>query len=461
MPRYTTAPCPILVVDDDPGLLFSIQTTLASGGLPNPHVLSDSRTVMDSIRENRYSLVVLDLMMPHIGGMMLLTQIKQEFPDVECIVITALDEVETAIQAIKIGAYDYLVKPFNSEKLILSVEHALERFNLRKGLSLMERPHSFEALQCPEAFSHMIAESVGMALVFHKVEIVSPTDYSVVLTGESGTGKEMISRIIHSLSPRSNNPFLAVNMAAINQNLFEDEFFGHVKGAYTHAINDRPGFFDTARGGTLFLDEITELEFPLQGKLLRVLQEREFYRVGSTEARPVDVRVIAATNRDIGTEIKEGRFRADLYYRLNMYAIAIPPLRERTADILPLSRHFLKRYSEKVGKKIHALHPDLEKSLLSYDFPGNVRELENMIGAAVLMETADHLSLVNTPGLKETGDSGRRFWSDLPTLAELEHRYLSYLLKETDGNRKEIARILGINLATVYRKLKCLHPADR
>lgn len=458
MPKTDPTSTPILIIDDDPGLLFSIKTILVSGGLPAPHTLSDSRRVMDAMREYRFHLVVIDLMMPHISGMTLLARIKEEFPDTECIVITALDEVETAIQAIKIGAYDYLVKPLNPDKLILSVEHALERFNLRKGLFLMERPQSFEALRHPEAFSHLVAESEAMALVFHKVEIVAPTEYSVILSGESGTGKEMISRIIHDLSPRANGPFLAVNMAAVNQNLFEDEFFGHVKGAYTHAVADRSGFFGTARGGTLFLDEITELDLQLQGKLLRVLQEKEFYRVGSTEARAVDVRIIAATNRDIVKEIREGRFRADLFYRLNMYAISIPPLRERPKDILPLARYFLKMCGQKVGKKIHSLEPDLEKTLASCDFPGNVRELENMIGAAVLTETSDTLTLASTPGIEPAEDPGKRLWADMPTLAELENRYMSHLVRETGGNRREMARILGINLATVYRKMKGLGP---
>lgn len=376
---------PILVVDDDVGLLLSIKATLVSSGMPEPALVSDSGRVMELLRNHHFHLVLLDLLMPHLSGMDILLHLKEEFPDIECVIVTAVDEVSSAVQAMKFGAYDYLVKPLNSEKLIIVVNRALERYSLRHGLALFERRQSFSDIDNPLAFKDMVAQDEAMALVFHQTEAVATTDYSVVITGESGTGKEMLARIIHRLSNRSNRPFLAVNVAAFSKTLFEDEFFGHTKGAYTGALSDKEGFFEAAQGGTLFLDEITELEPSFQGKLLRVIQEGELYRLGSTVVRNVDVRIIVATNRDIQEEIRKNAFRTDLFYRLNMCHINVPPLRDRTDDILPLAHHFLKIHATKNKKEIDSLAPDLADRLLEYPFPGNVRELENIIASAVLL----------------------------------------------------------------------------
>ncbi|MFZ3046431.1 MAG: sigma 54-interacting transcriptional regulator, partial [Desulfatirhabdiaceae bacterium] len=254
----------ILVVDDDSGLLLSIRATLISAGISEPAVVSDSRRVIGIIKNKRFQLVLLDLVMPHINGMMLLEQIRKEYPEIVCIIVTATDEVSSAIQAIRLGAYDYLVKPVNPDDLVIIVRRALERYDLRRKVTSFERRRSFSDIANPEAFSDMIAADEAMAFVFQQVEAVAPTDYSVVITGESGTGKEMLSRITHRLSRRAQKPFIAVNMAAFNQTLFEDAFFGHVKGAFTQAVQDQTGFFEAAEGGTLFLDEITELEPSLQ-----------------------------------------------------------------------------------------------------------------------------------------------------------------------------------------------------
>jgi len=243
---------PILVVDDDDGLLLSIKTTLVSAGIPEPAVISDGRRVMELLTKQKFALVLLDIVMPHLGGMELLQRIKEEFPDIECVMVTALDEVKTAVQAMKFGAFDYLVKPLNSEKLIIIVDRALERYNFRHERALFEKRQSFSDLKTPSAFKDFVAEDEAMAVVFHQVEAVGPTDYSVIISGESGTGKELLSRIIHSLSNRSDGPFLAVNMAAFNESLFDDEFFGHARGAYTGALNERKGFFEAAQGGDPF-----------------------------------------------------------------------------------------------------------------------------------------------------------------------------------------------------------------
>ena len=445
---------PVLAVDDDQGLLLSIKAALASAGMPEPALISDSRQVMDAIQNNKFHLVLLDLIMPDPGGMKLLQQIKEAFPSIECIIITAVDDVSSAVEAMTLGAYDYLVKPINSERLVIAVTRGLERYNLKNKLALFERRQRFTDLQNPAAFKDIIAEDPSMAMVFHQVEVVAPTDYNLVVTGESGTGKEMIARVIHNLSARSEGPFVAVNMAAFSKTLFEDDFFGHARGAYTGAVTDKKGFFEAAKGGTLFLDEIAELDPSLQGKMLRVIQEREFYRLGSTQVRDIDVRIISATNRDIKEEIEKKRFREDLFYRLNMFHIAIPPLREREKDIIPLALHFLKIHAQSNNKNIRSVDPELAQCLLGHTFPGNVRELESIIAKAVLMEHSPSLTasavrdqmIISTPLQRRQGN--------LTTLAGVEKAHILRILEATDNNRTQAARILGIGLRTLQRKLQ-------
>ncbi|MBE9544647.1 MAG: sigma-54-dependent Fis family transcriptional regulator [Proteobacteria bacterium] len=452
---------PVLVVDDDEGLLLSIKATLVSSGLPEPALISDSRNVLGHVRKHPFRLILLDLMMPHLNGLEVLEKIKAEFPNTKCVIVSASDEVATAVQAMTLGASDYLVKPLNSEKLIALVHRTLEKCNLQDELARFGRKKVFSELRNPQAFSGLVAEDESMALVFHQVEAVAGTDYSVVINGESGTGKEMLARVIHRLSNRSKAPFYAVNMASVSKTIFEDEFFGHAKGAYTDASSERRGFFEAAHGGTLFLDEITELDPSLQAKLLRVIEEREFYRLGSTEIRSVDVRIIAATNRDINEEIIEGRFRADLFYRINMYNITIPPLRERRDDILPLASHFLKVHAKTNKKKIQGLNPELAERLLQASFPGNVRELENMIAAAVLLEGSQTLSLASARNLMPYKGPERRKNVELLTLDELEKRHINRVLEVTGGNRPKAAKILGVNVTTVYRKIEKYNIADK
>jgi len=445
---------PILVVDDDVGLLLSIKAALVSSGMPEPALVSDSRKVVEIVRKNRFHLVMLDLIMPHKGGMELLKEIKEEFPSLECIIVTAIDDVSSAVQAMKYGAYDYLVKPINSEKLLITITRALERFDLKNKLALYERNQRFSDLKNPEKFEHMIAESPDMAMVFHQVEVAAPTDYNLVITGESGTGKEMLARIIHNLSTRSRESFVAVNMASFSKSLFEDHFFGHTKGAYTGALSDKKGFFEAAQGGTLFLDEVTELDPSLQGKLLRVIQERELYRLGSTVARNIDVRIISATNKDIQEEIGKGCFREDLFYRLNMFHITIPPLRDRKEDIIPLARHFLRIHSARNNKKITSLDPAFAQCLLDYSFQGNVRELENVIAKAVLLETEEALTVSSLQDSIVESCLPQTVKQDFLTLDALEKRHIYRALDQTGGNRTKAAKILGIGLRTLQRKLK-------
>jgi len=447
-------PSPVLVVDDDEGLLLSIKATLVSSGLPEPALVSDSRRVIDLVREYDFQLILLDLMMPHLTGMEVLRRIKKESLDVECVIVSAIDDVASAVQAMSLGASDYLVKPLNSDKLVALVNRTLEKYTVRQDLEQFGSKKVFSNLKNPDAFSDIVAEDEAMALIFHQVEAVAGTDYSVVISGESGTGKEMLARVIHKLSNRSNAPFYAVNMASFSKTIFEDEFFGHAKGAYTDAASDKIGFFEAAHGGTLFLDEITELDPSLQGKLLRVIEERELYRLGSTEIRNVDVRIIAATNRDINEEILKGAFRSDLYYRINMYNIKVPPLRDRQKDILPIARHFLKVHTRANDKMIGSLSPDLEQRLMQYSYPGNVRELENIIAAAVLQEKSKALTLASTLNLLPYEGPERRKHVELLTLEELEKRHILKVLDITGGNRPKAAKILGVNISTVYRKIE-------
>lgn len=446
---------PILIVDDDEGLLFSMRAALLSAGLPDPELVSDSRKVLELVRRNRYHLALLDLIMPHLDGMDVLKQIKQESPATECIILTAVDDVATAVKAMRFGAYDYLVKPLQVKRTIIAVRHALERYQFRQGMALFERPQSFADLKHSEIFNDMVAEDESMALVFHQAETCAQSDYNVMITGETGVGKGMLARILHKLSARSSGPFVAVNMPSFSQSLFEDDFFGHMRGAYTGAISDKKGFFETARGGTLFLDEITELALNVQGKLLQVIEDKEFYRLGSTDVVNVDLRVLSASNRDLEKLVKSGDFRGDLYFRLNEYHIHIPPLRRRPKDILPLAYHFLRNHSRLNRKEIRDISPSLTEVLMQYDYPGNVRELEHIIASALLAEKSKVLGLasVQSSGIEQSVALSR-IPEGFPKLVDVQRRHIEKALEITNGNRTHAAKLLGIGLRTLQRKLK-------
>ena len=449
------APTPILIVDDDPGLLLSTRAVLESAGLPEPALVSGGNRVMELLSEHPFHLVLLDLILPDTRGIELLRRMKIEYPDVECLVITAMDDAPTAVEAMKYGAFDYLVKPLKREKLIIAVQNALQRHDLLHKVSMLEKGPLFSELGRPEAFSAMISEDPSMARVFHEAETYAANDYNLVITGETGVGKDMLAHIIHRLSPRSSGPFTPVSMPALSQTLFENDLFGHSKGAFTGAVAEKKGFFEEANGGTLFLDEITELDPGLQGAILRVIQERELYRLGSTRAKKVDVRIIAASNRDLQEEVRRGRFRSDLYYRLNVCHIHIPPLRERRRDILPLARHFLSKHAAKNGKVIQGLDAEAAGRLRSHAFPGNVRELENLVASAVLVESGDRLTAGSLGPAASGGAASVCAWdSDLLPLSEVEKRHIQAVLQATGGNRTRTARILGIGLRTLQRRLK-------
>ena len=446
---------PILIVDDDEGLLFSMRTALLSAGLPDPLMISDSRQVLDVVSRQHFQLALLDLIMPHLDGMEVLKQIKKVSPETQCVILTAVDDVATAVKAIQLGAYDYLVKPLQVKRTTLAVRHALERYQLKRGMALFEKPQSFADLKNPDAFSNIVAEDESMALVFHQAEACAQTDYNVMITGETGVGKGLLARAMHSISLRSEGPFVPVNMPAFSQTLFEDGFFGHLRGAYTGAVSDKRGFFEAARGGTLFLDEISELDPSIQGKLLQVIEEKEFYRLGSTDLTKVDLRLLSASNRNLDQSVKSGAFRGDLYYRLNEFHIHIPPLRRRLKDILPLARYFLHTHAKKNQKPIESIDPSLCEALQQYHYPGNVRELENIIASAVLAESGKTLSIGSAQNLKlnppiHFPNQDKAFQS----LAQVERQHIQRALQVTKGNRTKAAKMLGIGLRTLQRKLK-------
>lgn len=454
MESIPVKPSPILIVDDDTALLTSIKAMLVSAGMPEPALVSDGSRVMALLRKQQFQLVLVDLIMPQVKGMDLLEEIKREFPFIECVVITAVDDVSSAVQAMKFGAYDYLVKPLRRERLIVTINNALEKHGVLRSVTLRERSPGFSNIANPEAFKEMIATDESMASVFCQTETFAASDYNLLITGETGTGKELLARIVHRLSHRSEGPFIAINMGALSKTLLEDELFGHTKGAFTNATTDRKGFFEAAQGGTIFFDEVTEIDPELQGKLLRVIQERELYRLGSTDIRNLDIRVIAATNRDINREVEKGNFRKDLYYRLNVCHIAIPPLRKRGKDILPLARHFMNAHSLKNQKQIHSLSKELVKCLMHYSYPGNVRELENIIATCVLNEKSGMLSPSSSNGLLNGTEASLNNIDDLMLLSDIERRHIFKTLELTNGNRSRAASRLGISLRTLQRKLK-------
>jgi DNA-binding NtrC family response regulator len=445
---------PVLAVDDDPGLLLSVKASLLSAGMPEPATASDSRQVMDLIRKYSFQLVLLDMIMPHLDGIQLLEKIKKEFPHIECIIITAVDDVSTAVRAMNFGAYDYLIKPLQGEKLLIGVKNALEKFELRQNLNLFQRSQTFDTLKYPDVFKEIVAEDDAMALVFHQAETYGFNDYNLMITGETGVGKEVLAKAVHRLSARSSGPFVAISMPSLSQTIFEDEIFGHEKGAYTGANSSKKGFFEAADSGTLFLDEVAEMALEMQTKLLRVVQEKELYRLGSTTARSVDVRIIVATNRAIHEEVKKGNFRMDLLYRLNVCHIHIPPLRQRKKDILPLALYFLKKHAQKTGKKIHAISPEASQVLLQYSFPGNVREMDNIMASALLVETGDTLSVSSIRSLVRSSPLTEGSDEALLTMAAIEKNHINRVLEYTGNNRTQAAAILGISLRTLQRKIK-------
>jgi two-component system response regulator FlrC len=439
----------VLVVDDEPGIRSFIRQVLEGEGLEVSEAPDGDRAA-ELIDRQSFHLLITDLRMPGMDGMQLLERARASMPEMETIVLTAHGTVESAVQAMKLGAFDYLTKPLSGPaELRLIVERALERRRLRH-----------RAAQAGEAEGGppLIAVDPAMRAVVEQVDKVAPTGASVLLLGESGTGKEIVARAIHARSPRASGPFVAVNCAAVSPQLIESEVFGHEKGAFTGATARRAGRFELADGGTLFLDEVAELPAELQAKLLRVLQERRFERLGGTREITVDVRLVAATNRDLEREMGDGRFREDLYHRLAVFPIRLPPLRERSEDVVPLARHILERLAGELGRPGLQLTSEAEAALLAHGWPGNVRELGNALERAAILAPGGSIEAtqLGLDVLSEGGRGAQRDEQDLPggTLKAVEREAIRRALEATGHHRKRAAERLGIGLRTLYDKLK-------
>ncbi len=372
-------PAKILVVDDEEIILLSCERVLTEEGYEIQTRLS-GKEALELLAEELFDLAIVDLKMPGMDGIELLRAIKRDYPHISVIMITGYSTIESAVEAMKAGAVDYLPKPFTPDQVTMVVKKALDARNL-----ILENLYLRNELQTKYRFENIIGSSKKMQEIYRLIAKVAPTHSTVLITGESGTGKELIARAVHFNSLRKDRPFVPVDCAVLSENLLESELFGHVKGSFTGAIVTKPGLFEVADGGTLFLDEIGNISLTTQSKLLRVIQEREFTPVGGTRLKKVDVRILAATNKDLPEKIKEGTFREDLFYRLNIVPIHLPPLRERPEDIPLLAQHFLEKYCRELGKKFKALSPAAVELLVRHSWPGNVRELENTMERVAVM----------------------------------------------------------------------------
>jgi two-component system response regulator HydG len=442
----------ILVVDDEPAHRQMIEAVLDAEGYEI--VQAEHGGAAISAVENRfYDLVIMDVRMPDVDGIEAMQKIKQISPDIPVIIMTAYASVGTAVDALKSGAYDYLIKPLDIDELKLLVDKALRYHQLeQENLFLKERLNNrFD-------FSKIIGRSPAMQKLFETIALVAPSEATVLIAGESGTGKELIANAIHQNSPRKDSVLIKVNCAALPETLLESELFGHEKGAFTGAITRKQGRFQLAHKSSIFLDEIAEMAPATQAKILRVLQEREFEPVGSTQTMKVDTRVIAATNRNLEEEIQAGRFREDLYYRLNVVTVDVPSLRQRRDDIPLLADFFLKRYAQKNRRVIKGFTPRATDLLMRYDWPGNVRELENIIERAVIMARGEMITPLEfsaeLQALAENAEDAEIDLSPGRSLKEVEKVMILRTLKETGGNRTHAARVLGISRRTLQLKLK-------
>ncbi len=383
----------VLVVDDEDVVIRSCRRVLSDSGF-EVEAATDGSAALEKIGQHEFDVVLLDIMMPGIDGVEVLRRIKEDHPQVEVVMITGRAQIDTAVRSMKLGAFDYLPKPFDPDELRLTVERAFERRRLlQENLNLRDR------VDARYRSENAIGSSAAMQEVFRLVAQCAPTGSTALLTGESGTGKELIARAIHHNSLRSDAPFVAVDCTSLSENLLESELFGHVRGAFTGAVVNKRGLFEEARGGTLFLDEIGNIPLSIQAKLLRVIQEREFRAVGDTKTRTADVRLIAATHKDLRAMVREGSFREDLFYRLNVFPIHIPPLRERREDIPGLANHFLARCNRELGKRIEGFSADALQVLCDYDWPGNVRELENAVHRAAILADDVNIRRAHFAGL--------------------------------------------------------------
>lgn len=449
----------ILVVDDEPEFCELAALWLDSEGF-DPVVCTRPEEALQQVAVDGFDVVLTDLHLESASGLEVCARVHALHPNVPVIMITAFGSLESAVGAIRAGAYDFVTKPCTKQQFMVSVRRAAERRALHEEVRQLRT-----RLQRAEGLDEMLGDSPSMRKVYDLVARVANTETSVLLSGESGTGKELVARALHRHSRRRDAPFVAINCAALPASLLESELFGHTRGAFTDAHQDRRGLFHRASGGTLFLDEIAEMAPEMQAKLLRALQDRTVRPVGGEKEEPFDVRLIVATNRDLESEVESGRFREDLFYRVNVVRIELPPLRSRGNDVLLLAQAFIGRANARTGRSVQGLSPAAAHRLREYDWPGNVRELENCIESAVALSSSDELGLDDLP------ERLRRFQPDdftvqtqdpaeLPSLAEMERRYIFRVLKAVGGNKVAAAKVLGFDRRTLYRKLETYGAKD-
>ncbi len=448
----------ILVADDEQSMREFLEIMLKKEGY-KVSLASNGEEVVKLVDNDLFDLVLLDIRMPKLDGISALKKIKAIAPETVVIMITAYASADTAIKAMKEGAYDYITKPFKVEEIKLIIKNALEKKNLQKENILLK-----QVVRDRYHFGNIIGQSPKMMALYDLLEKVSPTKTNILIAGESGTGKELVAKAIHYNSVRKEKPFVTLNCGAIPESLIESELFGHMKGAFTDAIATKKGLFEVADEGTIFLDEISELPLLMQVKLLRVLQDKEFKRVGGTEDIRVDVRIISATNKDLEEAVKEKHFREDLFYRLNVIQIKLPPLRDRKEDIPILAGHFLKKYSEELNKNILKTSPEALQILLNYEYPGNVRELQNIIERAVALESGQELTVHNLSSYLSEQPLLRKGPIDIEIpnegidlekmVEDLERTLLLKALDKTKGIKKKAAELLRINFRSMRYRLE-------
>lgn len=441
----------VLIVEDEEIVRDVLLKVLEKEGY-EVDAVEAGEEALKALENQLYDLVLLDLNLPGMHGLNVLSAAPSTQTDAQFIVMTAFGTVDTAVEAMRLGAYDYINKPFRTEELLLTMRRAREEAALRREVAQLRRR---AGEQGPGA--RMVGRSAPMQRLFDLMERVAPTRATVLITGETGTGKELVARGIHDLSDRARRPFVAINCSALPETLLESELFGHMKGAFTGAIQNKRGLFEEAAGGTLFLDEISTISPAIQVKLLRVLQERKIKRVGGRDLVPVDFRLIAATNRDLGELVQRGEFREDLYYRLNVFPISVPALRDRREDIPVLANYFRLRFAEENGVEPPEIPPETMARMMAYDWPGNVRELENFIERAVIMHAGAKSIPFDAPqslGRRQERELLAKARTERWDLERLEREYILECLEETHWHQGEAAAILGINRRTLYRKLK-------
>ena len=447
----------ILAIDDDQAILNYLKIFLLQTGKFEVCTMHDSTKVFGVLKNGNFDFLILDMDMPDVTGLDILEYIKKKHIDIITIVITGVEDIDLAINAMKLGTYDYLLKPIDEKKLLDILEVSVDKLLFKESKEKILKDLSPVILKINDAFKDIITKNEKMFEIFRFVEKYAVTDNSVLIWGESGTGKELIARAIHKISNRRDKNFVAVNTGDFANELFTSEFFGHTKGSFTGAVRDKKGFIDEANGGTLFLDEIGELSMPTQVKLLRVLQEEEFYRLGSTKSIKANVRIIVATNKNLFEEIQKGNFRKDLFFRLNINSIYLPPLRKRREDIELLAYHFLKNFNEKYDKNIENISTSVMNLLKKYRFPGNVRELMNILSSGIIIETSHELKKSALPYYFLKNTQLRNNSTDVfepESLLEVEKKHIKRVLSYTNVNKTKAAKILGISRVNLISKIK-------